>query len=69
MSRYSAYIDESGNHDLATEKDGASRYFLILAIIVEQENVPALRSAIEAIKEEFFGTGEMKSSRVKDQRR
>lgn len=46
MSRYAAYIDESGNHDLATEKDGASKYFLILAVIVEQATVPALTSAI-----------------------
>ena len=50
MSRYAAYIDESGNHDLATEKNGASKYFLILAIVVEQANVPALTAVIEAIK-------------------
>lgn len=69
MSRYAAYIDESGNHDLATEKDGASNYFLILAVVVEQENVSALTSAVESIRQEFFGSGEMKSSRLKDDRR
>lgn len=69
MSRYAAYIDESGNHDLATEKDGASKYFFILAVVVEQEKVSALTAAVEAIKLEFFGPGEMKSSRVAEERR
>lgn len=67
--RYAAYIDESGNHDLATDKDGASRYFLVLAVIVEQDDVPALTAELERIREEYFGTGEMKSSRVRDERR
>ncbi|PYD88286.1 hypothetical protein DNF23_33840 [Pseudomonas syringae pv. pisi] len=69
MSRYAAYIDESGNHDLATEKDGASKYFLILAVVVEQTEVPTLTAAIEALKSEFFGPGEMKSSRVSEELR
>ncbi len=69
MSRYAAYIDESGNHDLGTGKNGASKYFLILAVVVEQTKVPALKAAIEEIKSEFFGLGEMKSSRVTEDRR
>jgi Protein of unknown function (DUF3800) len=69
MSRYAAYIDESGNHDLQTEKEGASRYFLVLAIVVEAHQVAWLTAQVEAIRARFFGAGEMKSSRVKDERR
>lgn len=69
MSRYAAFIDESGNHDLSTEKDGASRYFLVLAVVVEEKSLPELTAAVTSIKNEFFGPGEMKSSRVKEDRR
>jgi len=69
MTRYAAYIDESGNHDLATEKNGASNYFLILAVIVRQNDVAALEASVEKIREAFFGSGEMKSSSLKDDRR
>jgi hypothetical protein len=69
MSRYAAYIDESGNHDLGTDKAGASRYFLVLAVIVDQNDVPSLSTAVEEIRQQFFGPGEVKSSRVSDDRR
>lgn len=69
MNRYAAYIDESGNHDLATEKSGASDYFLILAVIVRQDDVVALETSVDKIRADFFGTGEIKSSNVKDERR
>jgi len=69
MSRHAAFIDESGNHDLSTEKEGASRYFLVLAVVVEVESLPVLITAVTSIRNEFFGPGEMKSSRVKEDRR
>lgn len=69
MNRYAAYIDESGNHDLATEKSGASDYFLVLAVIIRQDDVAALEAAIEKIRAKFFGPGEIKSSNVNDERR
>jgi hypothetical protein len=69
MNRYAAYIDESGNHDLATEKSGASDYFLVLAVIIRQDDVAALEASVEKIRAKFFGPGEIKSSNVKDERR
>lgn len=69
MNNYAAYIDESGNHDLATEKEGASRYFLVLAVLIPQAQVSELEVAIEVIRAKHFGAGEMKSSNVKDERR
>jgi len=69
MASYAAYIDESGNHDLSTEKSGASRYFLVLAVVVKRNSLPALTAGVTQIKADFFGQGEMKSSRVKEDRR
>lgn len=69
MDSYVAYIDESGNHDLVTEKDGASRYFVVLAILLPQSEAAALEAEVEIVRAKYFGAGEMKSSNVKDERR
>ena len=69
MTRYAAYIDESGNHDLKIEKNGASNYFLILAIIVPEIDVAQLEISVEKIRQDFFGPGEIKSSKLNDGRR
>ncbi|MFL6676157.1 MAG: DUF3800 domain-containing protein [Massilia sp.] len=69
MSRYAAFIDESGNHDLDTDKEGASRYFLVLSVLVNQDEVTELEKRVDTIRARFFGSGEMKSSRVKNDRR
>lgn len=69
MSRYAAFIDESGNHDLHTEKEGASRYFLVLAVLVDQDDVPELEERVDDVRAKFFGSGEIKSSRLRDERR
>ena len=69
MSRYAAYIDESGNHDLQTDMERASKYFLVLAVVVEDQQVAPLTAQVEAIRTQFFSTGEMKSSSVNDDRR
>lgn len=69
MTSYAAYIDESGNHDLSTTKVGASRYFVVLAVIVEESKVSKLQADIESIRAKHFGPGEIKSSNVKDERR
>lgn len=69
MSRYYAFIDESGNHDLASDKLGASSYFIVLAVLVKIEDVNMLEAQIERIRSKYFGLGEIKSSRLKDDRR
>ncbi|WP_193315716.1 DUF3800 domain-containing protein [Janthinobacterium aquaticum] len=69
MNDYFAFIDESGNHDLDTSKDGASSYFLILAILVSAEHASTLANEIEKIRLKYFGLGEIKSSSTKDKKR
>lgn len=65
-----AFIDESGNHDLHTEKSGASKYFMVLAILTNSDRINNLRQSVENIRISFFGEGnEIKSSKVQDDRR
>ncbi len=66
MGRVYAFIDESGNHDLHTEKGGASDYFIVLAIIVKEKNLLAVEKGVEAIRTKHFQKGEMKSNSIKD---
>lgn len=63
--RVFAYVDESGNLDLETNKDGATSYFIVLAIILNESAVESTRHLIEEIRKRYFQTGEMKSSSVK----
>lgn len=60
MSDYVAFVDESGNHDLATEKDGASNYFIVLAVIIPIEQWSELEASIEKIRIKHFNSGEIK---------
>jgi hypothetical protein len=69
MTSYVAYIDESGNHDLNTQKQGASRYFVVLAVLAPRSEASDLECAVEAIRKKYFGTGEIKSSNTKNDRR
>lgn len=50
MSDYFAFVDESGNHDLATEKDGASNYFIVLAVIIPNTQRQELEASIEKLE-------------------
>lgn len=69
MSDYVAFVDESGNHDLATEKDGSSNYFIILAVIIPTEQRSELEASMEKIRLKNFNSGEIKSSKLNDERR
>jgi len=69
MSDYVAFVDESGNHDLAIEKDGASNYFIVLAVIIPIEQRSELEAAIEKIRIKHFNSGEIKSNKLSDGKR
>lgn len=66
MKEVSAYIDESGNHDLDTSKSGASKYFIICAILVNNKNLDHLHQEVESIRKRHFQTGEIKSSGIRN---
>lgn len=58
------YIDEYGDPDLATEKNGPSTFFIVTAVIVDAAEHAGVVTAAEEVRRRFFQTGEMKSSRV-----
>lgn len=60
-----AYIDESGNHDLDTSKAGASSYFIVSAIIVDESKNEQFVSNAEKLRIKHFQGSEIKSSKVK----
>jgi hypothetical protein len=68
MRRRYAFIDETGNHDLDTGKPGSSNYFLILAVLVDDERRESLEFECEVIRKKYFGSGEIKSSGIRDRR-
>lgn len=59
-----AFLDECGNHDLDTNKGGASKFFSIVAVLVQNDELAKLKSDVEEIRKRYFQTGEMKSSGV-----
>ena len=64
MNKTYAFIDEFGNHDLDTNKGGASRFFVLVAVLVSEEGLKDLEIGAEKIRKKYFQTGEMKSSGV-----
>ena len=68
MTRTYAFLDESGNQDLEIEKPGATNFFAVAAVVVEEQDLPELRSAVQKIREKHFRSGEIKSSQVKDKK-
>lgn len=61
-----AYIDECGNFGFDFSKEGTSKFYIICAIIVNQDKKDTLESQVEAIRQTIFGTHEMKSSEIGD---
>ncbi len=64
MDRIWAFTDEYGDPNLATEKSGVSTFFIVTAVLVEDDKVEAMCRKAEVIRSRFFGRGEMKSSSV-----
>ncbi len=66
MKEFVAFVDESGDANLETDKAGVSNWFIISAVIVSKDNLPEFMSAAENIRKTHFQTGEIKSSTIKD---
>jgi len=69
MPKYLGFIDESGNHDLDTSKEGVSKYYVINAIVCEEDQLQGLTNLVETLRRNHYGEGEIKSSRTKAERR
>ena len=66
-----AFVDASGNTDLDTEKEGATAFFILTAVLVPGDCAQKLRAEADGVRARHFGRGEMKSSLVRgdDKRR
>jgi hypothetical protein len=64
-----AVIYEFGNADLASSKDRVSSHFILTAILFKEESFDYIESELEIIREKYFQTGEMKSSKIKNDKR
>lgn len=69
MLEYSGFIDESGNHDLDTSKEGASKYYVVAAVICKTTQLEKLSGEIEILRRTHYGAGEIKSNKTHDDRR
>lgn len=59
-----AYIDEYGNTDISTQKDGVSEYYILTAILLEDDKVIEVTNLLDAIAKKYFSDGEIKSSNI-----
>lgn len=59
-----AYVDESGNHDLAVEKSGATNLYVCVAVMVDGQQIDAAKAGMREISKKYFGGQEVHSSSV-----
>ena len=60
-----AYIDECGSFGFDFSTNGASKYYILCAIVVEDNNAKELHNAINEVKKNNgFANTEMKSSKI-----
>lgn len=69
LERTYAFVDESGNHDLETSKQGSSGFFVVCSVLVAESGLERAYERAEALRMRHFQTGEIKSSKVKDTER
>ena len=65
LERTYAFVDESGNHDLETSKQGSSGFFVVCSVLVSETGLERAYELAEALRVRHFQTGEIKSSKVK----
>lgn len=65
MGEISAYIDEFGAYGFDFTKSGTSNLFIIVAILVKENNIVEVDTALQDIRNKMFGGSEIKSNKVK----
>lgn len=64
-----AYIDEYGAFGFKFDKPNCSSHFIICAIIMEENEIHIAEEGLEKVRNKYFQTGEIKSSKVKGNHR
>lgn len=60
-----AYVDETGTNELDTTKAGVSKYFICVAVIVDEREVADLTLHMEAIAKDLCGGAEIASKKIR----
>lgn len=64
MNKKYAFIDEFGAFGFDFDNSGCSSHFIVVAIVVNEKDLPTVSDGIEVIRKKFFQTGEMKSNKI-----
>jgi hypothetical protein len=59
-----AFIDESGDPSLKVQKQGVTKLFAVVAILVDADAADDFKEEVNSLRQKHFGPGEMKSSGV-----
>lgn len=59
-----AFLDECGSHGFDFEKEGVSSHYIVCAVVVDNKNIPDLEQKVSVIRNNQFGSKEMKSSAI-----
>lgn len=65
----SAFIDECGGFGFDFDKEGVSTYYVVCAVIVNNEKIYEIEQKIAEIRKNKFGDSEMKSSSISNNHR
>lgn len=60
----SAFLDESGGFGFEFDNEGVTQYYVVCAVIVNNEKVLSIENKIDRIRSIYFGSTEMKSSNI-----
>ena len=61
MSKKIGFIDEYGDKSILFEKDGVSLYFIVTAVIVDENNIDSIKDEFNRVAKEFTKADEIKS--------
>ena len=65
-----AFIDESGNDSLDLDKDSVSSHYIITGLLIDDDHYEEAKTHFEEVRaRNFQGDAEMKSARVRDERK
>lgn len=59
-----AYIDETGTNELDVNKQGVSRFFICVAVVVEESDTTALIQSMDRMAADLCGSAEVTSKRI-----
>lgn len=63
-----AFIDEYGNPNLEVETPGVSKFYIVVAVLLQEPALTDVRAALEAVRGEHFQTGPLKSKTLGSKR-